>query len=138
MFRPYLAILRQLFTSRNRHAALVLKSKYFNAIAFQSFTLKYCHVCGGTRDEMTGSSSDDWILLALRLQLLSITRNYNAIAIPHTLQSLFTLIFCPILHLQFTAIAPRRTALVPIRFSTESHTPYITTLQHTYSLHITR
>jgi hypothetical protein len=34
MFRPYLAILRQLFTFRNRHTALVLKSKYFNAIAY--------------------------------------------------------------------------------------------------------
>jgi hypothetical protein len=41
MFQPYLAILRQLFTFRNHHTALVLKSKYFNAIAFSSFTLKY-------------------------------------------------------------------------------------------------
>jgi hypothetical protein len=36
---------------------------------------------------MTGSSSDDWILLALRLQPLLITLNHKAIAIPHTLQS---------------------------------------------------
>jgi hypothetical protein len=41
MFRPYLAILRELFTFRNRHAALVLKSKYFNVVAFLSFTVKY-------------------------------------------------------------------------------------------------
>jgi hypothetical protein len=46
---------------------------------------------GVTRDDMTGSSSDDWILLAFRLQPLN--HNHNAIAIPHTLQSLFTLIF---------------------------------------------
>jgi hypothetical protein len=46
MFRPYLAILRQLFTFRNRHIALVLKSKYFNGIAFSSLTLKY--ICLGT------------------------------------------------------------------------------------------
>jgi hypothetical protein len=31
MFRPYLVNLRQLFTFRNRHTALVLKPKYFNA-----------------------------------------------------------------------------------------------------------
>jgi hypothetical protein len=36
---------------------------------------------------MMGSSSDDWILLALWLQPLVITLTYNAIAIPHTLQS---------------------------------------------------
>jgi hypothetical protein len=39
---------------------------------------------------MTGSSSDDWILLALRLQVHLITLNYNAIPIIHTLQSLHT------------------------------------------------
>jgi hypothetical protein len=33
---------------------------------------------------MTGSSSDDWILLALRLQPLLVTLNHNAITIPHT------------------------------------------------------
>jgi hypothetical protein len=42
---------------------------------------------GGTRDEMTGSSSDDWILLALWLQPLLITLHHNPITIPHTLQS---------------------------------------------------
>jgi hypothetical protein len=36
---------------------------------------------------MTGSSPDDWILLARRLRSLLITLNYNAIAIPRTLQS---------------------------------------------------
>jgi hypothetical protein len=36
---------------------------------------------------MTGSSSDDWILLALRLQPLLITLTYSAIAIPCILQS---------------------------------------------------
>jgi hypothetical protein len=35
---------------------------------------------------MTGSSSDDWILLVLRLQVLLITLNYNAMAILHNLQ----------------------------------------------------
>jgi hypothetical protein len=39
---------------------------------------------------MTGSSSDDWILLAFRLQHLLITLNHYAIAMPHTLQSLHT------------------------------------------------
>jgi hypothetical protein len=39
---------------------------------------------------MTGSSSNDWILLALRLQPLLITLNHNTIAIPHTTQSLHT------------------------------------------------
>jgi hypothetical protein len=34
--------------------------------------------------KMTGSSSDDWILLALRLQVLLITHKYNAIAILDT------------------------------------------------------
>jgi hypothetical protein len=42
---------------------------------------------GGTRDGMTGSSSDDWILSALWLQPLLITLTYSAIAIPHTLHS---------------------------------------------------
>jgi hypothetical protein len=46
-----------------------------------------------TRDEMTGSSSDDWILLTLQLQPPVITPSHNLIAISHTLQSLFTLIF---------------------------------------------
>jgi hypothetical protein len=45
----------------------------------------------GTRNEMTGSSSDDWILLAVWLQPFLITLNHNPIAIPHSLQSLFTL-----------------------------------------------
>jgi hypothetical protein len=52
-----------------------------------------CHVYWGTRDEMTGSSSDDWILLAVRLQPFLITLNHNTIAILHILQSLFTVIF---------------------------------------------
>jgi hypothetical protein len=39
---------------------------------------------------MTGSSSDDWILLVLRLQPLLITLSHNSIAILHILQSLFT------------------------------------------------
>jgi hypothetical protein len=67
---------------------------------------------------MTGSISGNWILLALRLQPLLITLNPNAIAIPHTFtNTLHTNILCPNLHLQFTAIAPSRTALVPIRVS---------------------
>jgi hypothetical protein len=39
---------------------------------------------GGTRDEMTGSSPDDWILLAVRLQPLLITLDHNTVAISHT------------------------------------------------------
>jgi hypothetical protein len=40
---------------------------------------------------MTGSSLDDWILLALRLQSLLITLNHNTIAaILHPLHSLHT------------------------------------------------
>jgi hypothetical protein len=85
---------------------------------------------------MTGSSSDDWILLALRLQPLLITLNHNAIAIPHTLQSLFTLNFSVLICIHNSLLSLRAaTALVPIGFSTKSHTPYITTLQLTYSLH---
>jgi hypothetical protein len=53
-----------------------------------TITYIYCHVYEGTRDVMTGSSSDDWILLALRLQSLLITLNLNTIAIRQTLQSL--------------------------------------------------
>jgi hypothetical protein len=41
---------------------------------------------------MTGSSSDDWILLADQLQPLLITIHHSAIAIPHTLQSLHVVI----------------------------------------------
>jgi hypothetical protein len=45
----------------------------------------YTVTCTGvTHDVMTGSSSDDCILLALRLQPLLITLNRNTIAIPHT------------------------------------------------------
>jgi hypothetical protein len=36
---------------------------------------------------MTGSSSDDWILLALWLQPLVITLTYSSTTIPHNLQS---------------------------------------------------
>jgi hypothetical protein len=48
--------------------------------------------------EMTGSSSDDWILLALQLQVLLITLNYTAIPILDTLQSLHTNLLCPNLY----------------------------------------
>jgi hypothetical protein len=41
---------------------------------------------------MMGSSSDDWILLAVRLQPLLVTLTHSAIAIPHTLQSLHIVI----------------------------------------------
>jgi hypothetical protein len=43
MFRPYLAIFRQMFTftRRNCHIALDLKSLYFYAIALLLFTQKY-------------------------------------------------------------------------------------------------
>jgi hypothetical protein len=44
----------------------------------------------GTHDGMTGSSSDDWILLALWLQPLLVTLSHNPITIPHILQSLHT------------------------------------------------
>jgi hypothetical protein len=65
---------------------------------------------------MTGSSSDDWILLALRLRPLLITLNPNAIAIPHTFtNTLHTNLLCPNLHSQFTAVAASCTALVPVR-----------------------
>jgi hypothetical protein len=39
MFQSYLAIIKQVFTFRKRHSALVPKSKCLNAIAFTSFTL---------------------------------------------------------------------------------------------------
>jgi hypothetical protein len=44
MFQPYLAILRRLFTFQKCRTVLVLKSKYFSAIAFLSFVLKYIYV----------------------------------------------------------------------------------------------
>jgi hypothetical protein len=47
----------------------------------------YCHMM-----LMMASSSDDWILLAVMLQLLLITLSHNTIAISPTLQPLFTLI----------------------------------------------
>jgi hypothetical protein len=46
-----------------------------------------CDVYGGTRHEMMVSSSDDWILLAVRLQPLLITIHHSTIVIPHILQS---------------------------------------------------
>jgi hypothetical protein len=53
MFRSYLAIFRQLSSFRNRHTALVLKPKCFNAIELFSFTPKegffmgtYLYSCG--------------------------------------------------------------------------------------------
>jgi hypothetical protein len=56
---------------------------------------------------MTGSSSDDWILLALWLQPLVITLTHSDIAIPHNLpllftnpHSLFPTVFTTTLHLQ--------------------------------------
>jgi hypothetical protein len=36
--------------------------------------------------KMTGSSSDDWILLVLWLEVLLLTLSYNSVAILHTLQ----------------------------------------------------
>jgi hypothetical protein len=63
---------------------------------------------------MTGSSSDDWILLALRLQPLSITLNHNAIAILHTLQSLHNNLLSPnpySTNLHNSLTAPNRTTL---------------------------
>jgi hypothetical protein len=55
-----------------------------------SWLKKICHLHVVLVTKMTGSSSDDWILLALRLQPLSIALNHNAIAILHILQSLHT------------------------------------------------
>jgi hypothetical protein len=50
------------------------------------FQVKYIVTCRVVHVMiMTGSSSDDWILLALRLQPLLITRKHNTVAIPHTL-----------------------------------------------------
>jgi hypothetical protein len=69
----------------------------------------------------TGSISDDWTLLALRLQSLLITFNHNAIAVSHILQSLHTNPLCPNLYstnLHSSLTAPNCTELVPIRFST--------------------
>jgi hypothetical protein len=70
---------------------------------------------------MTGSSSDNWILLALLLQSLLITLNHNVIAILHISQSLHTNIRRPNLYstnLRNSLTAASRTALVPIRSST--------------------
>jgi hypothetical protein len=36
---------------------------------------------------MMGSSSDDWIVLALWLQSLLVTLNHDAIVVPHTFSS---------------------------------------------------
>jgi hypothetical protein len=69
-----------------------------NGVLIRIFGSRRDEVTGDWRelhneDEMTGSSSHDWILLAFRLQPLLITLNHNAIAIPHTLQLLHTLSF---------------------------------------------
>jgi hypothetical protein len=45
---------------------------------------KYCAVYVGTRDEMTGSISDDWILLALWVTTTLITQNHDTTADSHT------------------------------------------------------
>jgi hypothetical protein len=47
-------------------------------------SVKYCHVYGGTREEMTSSISEDWILLVLPLQPPLITLNNYTNAILHT------------------------------------------------------
>jgi hypothetical protein len=44
----------------------------------------------GIRDEMTGSTSDGWIVLGLRLQSLLITLIHNTVAVLHALKSLHT------------------------------------------------
>jgi hypothetical protein len=76
---------------------------------------------------MTDSISDDWILLPLWLQPLLITLNPSVIAIPHTFtNTVHTNPLCPNLHSQFTADAPSRCALVPIRLST-AHTQHNST-----------
>jgi hypothetical protein len=70
---------------------------------------QYCDVYGGggTRDEMTGSSSVDWILLSLRLQPFLITLSHNTNDIPYILQMLLTLVH-PVLiciHNSLTALS---------------------------------
>jgi hypothetical protein len=52
--------------------------------------ITYCHMSGVHVTKWRGSSSDDWILLAVRLQPLLITLSHNTIAILQTLQSLHT------------------------------------------------
>jgi hypothetical protein len=92
---------------------------------------------------MTGSSSDDWILLALWLQPLSITLNHNTIAdSTHFTITLHTNLLCPNLHSKFTAVAPSHISLVPIRFSKCTYTAlchytaaHLKSSDHTLSLH---
>jgi hypothetical protein len=104
----------------------------------------------GTRDEMTGSSSDDWILLALQLQPLLITFNHNAIAIPHTLQLLHTnpLSLFPSVVTTLAVAITTTNNYCTSQFTDGTHctaltaltalTPDITVLQHTQSLLIAR
>jgi hypothetical protein len=51
------------------------------------------HIVMCTCGEMTGSSSDDWILLTLWIQPLLITLSHNTVVILHILQTILTLIF---------------------------------------------
>jgi hypothetical protein len=53
---------------------------------------QYCDVYGVQVTKMTGSTSEDWILLSLQLQPLLITLSHNTNAIPHILQMLLTLV----------------------------------------------
>jgi hypothetical protein len=56
-----------------------------------------------------GSSSEDWILLSLRLQPLVITLNHNTNAIPHILHFLLTLVQSVLICTHNSLIASSRT-----------------------------
>jgi hypothetical protein len=57
----------------------------YNLVLYATVSIVMCRVLLVTI--MTGSSSDDWILLTLHLQVVLITLNYNAIALLHTFSS---------------------------------------------------
>jgi hypothetical protein len=76
---------------QEKRASLCLEYKHFSGFESPYIRTKLLHslilsrVWGVRVTVMTGSSLD-WILLVLRLQVLLITLNYNAVAFLHTLQ----------------------------------------------------
>jgi hypothetical protein len=74
--------------------------------------IKIIVMCTGVHvTKNDGSSSDHWILLALRLQPLLITLSHHTTTIPHILQTLLTLIFAVVIYIHNSLIAPSHTTL---------------------------
>jgi hypothetical protein len=90
------------FSSRRRNIAVIQNNSRVDI-----FTCKVVLVT-----IMTGSSSDDWILVAVRLQPLLITLSHSSVAILHILQSLFTLYFSVLIWIQNSLLSLRAELLL--------------------------